>query len=145
MLGVRLATLRKEKKKTQKEMAEYLGITRPAYTAYERGNRHPDYEMLNKLADYFGVQTDYLLGRTDKREVSSPDDKLSKKDERDIAKRMEKLREDLTKGDGLCFHGEPISEEAIESLLDAIEYAERQATRINKKYIPKKYRKETND
>lgn len=63
MFNVRLTYLRKEKKKTQKDMAEMLGITRPAYTAYETGKRQPDFEMLQKIADYFQVSTDYLLGR----------------------------------------------------------------------------------
>ncbi|QKY69441.1 DNA-binding protein [Lentibacillus sp. CBA3610] len=62
------------------------------------------------------------------------------KEEKDIAKRMKQIREDLTHDDGLNFDGEPMSEEAIESLLDAMEYAVRQTQRINKKYIPKKYR-----
>lgn len=65
MLSTRLTSLRKAKKKTQQEMADFLGITRPAYTAYEIGNRHPDYDTLKKLANYFDVTTDYLLGRTD--------------------------------------------------------------------------------
>ncbi|WP_313430894.1 helix-turn-helix domain-containing protein [Siminovitchia terrae] len=68
MLSTRLTSLRKGKKKTQLEMADYLGITRPAYTAYERGTRQPDYEILQKLADFFEVSTDYLLGRTDSKE-----------------------------------------------------------------------------
>ena len=135
MLSTRLTSLRKEKKRTQQDMADFLGITRPAYTAYERGTRQPDYETLEKLADYFNVPTDYLLGRT-----NSPT--LTEKDEKDIAKRMKKMKEDLLaankEGDGLSFMGDPMSEEAIESLLEAIEYAERQTVRINKKYIPKK-------
>lgn len=53
---------------------------------------------------------------------------------------MEKLKKDLMNGEGLSFRGEPMSPEAIESVLDAIEFAERQATRANKKYTPKKYR-----
>lgn len=65
MLNARLISLRKSKKKTQQDIADYLGLTRPAYTAYERGNRHPDYDTLQKLADYYEVTTDYLLGRSD--------------------------------------------------------------------------------
>jgi HTH-type transcriptional regulator, competence development regulator len=69
MLASRLASLRKEKKRTQQDMADYLGITRPAYTAYELGNRQPDYEMLQKLADFFETTTDYILGRSDERDI----------------------------------------------------------------------------
>lgn len=65
MLSARLSYLRKISKKTQEDMANLLGITRPAYTAYESGRRQPDYETLQKLADFFGTTTDYLLGRSD--------------------------------------------------------------------------------
>jgi len=65
LLAQRLLYQRQEKKKTQAEMASLLGITRQAYGYYEKGEREPDNESLNKLADFFGVTTDYLLGRTD--------------------------------------------------------------------------------
>lgn len=65
MLPQRLRKLRKENKKTQEDMAKLLGITRPAYTAYETGKRHPDYDSLEKIADFFNCTIDYLLGRTD--------------------------------------------------------------------------------
>lgn len=68
ILARRLNELRTEYKKTQQQVADYLKITRPAYTAYERGNRRPDYETLAKLASYFNVTTDYLLGETDKKD-----------------------------------------------------------------------------
>lgn len=67
---------------------------------------------------------------------------FSEKDEKDIAKRMEEIKKDLSSDGGLSFLGEPMSEEAIESLIEAMEYAVRQTQRINKKYIPKKYRKD---
>ncbi|MBT2722275.1 helix-turn-helix domain-containing protein [Bacillus sp. ISL-46] len=63
MLSERLTVLRKENNKTQQQVADYLKITRPAYTAYERGTRQPDYDILQKLADYFDTTTDFLLGR----------------------------------------------------------------------------------
>lgn len=65
MLGSRLTHLRKQRKKTQEDIASMLGITRPAYTAYEKDSRKPDYDTLTKLADYYEVTVDYLLGRTD--------------------------------------------------------------------------------
>ncbi|MCU6798033.1 helix-turn-helix domain-containing protein [Paenibacillus sp. WQ 127069] len=61
----RLTKMRNNLNKTQQDMANYLGITRPAYTAYESGNRKPDYATLEKIADFFDTSTDYLLGRTD--------------------------------------------------------------------------------
>lgn len=62
-----LSKLRKTKSCTQLQLAEYLGISRQAYANYESGKREPDYATLSKLADYFCVSTDYLLGRDDDR------------------------------------------------------------------------------
>lgn len=63
MLGKKIATLRKEMKLSQYEMAERLGISRGKLANYEQGSRQPDYETLQQIADFFDVTTDYLLGR----------------------------------------------------------------------------------
>ena len=65
MLSVRIKALRKSRNKTQQDIATILGVSRPAYTAYEQGNRTPDNEAVEKLADYYDVTIDYLYGRTD--------------------------------------------------------------------------------
>lgn len=62
----RLKELRKSKKLSQGDIANVLGVTRQAVSQYETGVRKPDYEMMEVLADYFNVDMDYLLGRTDK-------------------------------------------------------------------------------
>ncbi|AND39022.1 MULTISPECIES: helix-turn-helix domain-containing protein [Cytobacillus] len=136
-LGIRLKKEREKRKWSQKEVAEKVGITNAVLSNYERDYRDPDTETLKKLADLYEVETDYLLGRSDFQKSNA---NLQSKDEKDIAKRMEKIRQDLSEDDGYMLMGEPISEEAKESIMDAMEYAIRQATRINKKYIPKKYR-----
>lgn len=59
--------LRIEKKITQSELANKLGLVRSAICNYESGRRQPDPETLNKLADYFNVSVDYLLGRTESK------------------------------------------------------------------------------
>lgn len=63
----RLKELRQDNQKTQKELADFLGITERSYQRYEAGDREPDIRGLNKLADYYKVTVDYLLGRTDKK------------------------------------------------------------------------------
>lgn len=63
----RLNELRNEKKWTQEDMANRVGIARTTYAMYEQGKRNPDYETLQKIADLFEVTTDYLLGRSDIR------------------------------------------------------------------------------
>jgi len=65
MFAKRLELLRKQKKLTHQDMADKLGITRQAYSNYENGKREPDYSTLEKIADFFKVKVDYLLGRTD--------------------------------------------------------------------------------
>lgn len=65
MLNKRLIHLRKQKNMTQEQVSKIIGVTRPAYTAYEKGSRTPDYDILQSLADYYDVSIDYLLGRTD--------------------------------------------------------------------------------
>jgi transcriptional regulator with XRE-family HTH domain len=64
LLQERLRKLREYKELTQQDLADFLGITRPAYTAYESGRRQPDHETLSRLADFFDVSVDYLLCRT---------------------------------------------------------------------------------
>ncbi len=64
MFKDRLKKLRKEKELTQKEIAKELDITQQQYAKWENGERNPNSETLEKLADYFKVTTDYLLGRT---------------------------------------------------------------------------------
>ncbi|MGX7835834.1 helix-turn-helix domain-containing protein, partial [Campylobacter fetus subsp. venerealis] len=61
MLGDRLKELRESRKLTQDKLAEILGISRGTYAHYEINKRKPDYDMLIKLADYYGVTTDFLL------------------------------------------------------------------------------------
>lgn len=70
MLNVRMKALRKERNKTQQDIANILGVSRPAYTAYEQGNRTPDNEAVETLADYYDVTIDYLFGRTDQKNAS---------------------------------------------------------------------------
>ena len=61
----RLKELRKEKGVTQKQMAELLGLKNDrTYRQYEAGEIDPPTSKTQVLADYFGVSTDYLLGRT---------------------------------------------------------------------------------
>ena len=69
MLKDNLKTLRESKKLTKKAVAENVGITERAYIAYEYGERDVSTATLSKLADFYHVTTDYLLGR----ETSEPE------------------------------------------------------------------------
>ncbi|MCR6784041.1 helix-turn-helix domain-containing protein [Bacillus thuringiensis] len=74
MFGTRLHTLRKERKLRQEDMAKQIGIARTTYAMYEQGNREPDYNTLIKLATFFEVSIDYLLGTTEMRQVTDIQD-----------------------------------------------------------------------
>ena len=64
----RVYVLREDSDLTQKKIAEYLGIHPNVYRRYEKGVREFPLELIVKLADYYHVSTDYLLGRTDRPE-----------------------------------------------------------------------------
>lgn len=61
----RLIEQRKLNNITQQQIANYLQIAQPSYIRYENGSSEPSLEKLVKLADYFDVSVDYLLGRTE--------------------------------------------------------------------------------
>lgn len=62
MFSNRLKTLRKKKNLKQDELASLLNISNSAISSYERGLRTPDFELLIRMAKFFEVSTDYLLG-----------------------------------------------------------------------------------
>lgn len=64
----RLRDLREDSDKTQKDIAEYLVMKRGVYQRYESGEREIPVWALLKLADYYHTSTDYILGRTDRRD-----------------------------------------------------------------------------
>ncbi|MCU6794210.1 MULTISPECIES: helix-turn-helix domain-containing protein [Paenibacillus] len=63
--GHRIASLRDERHLTQEELAHKVGITRSALSHYENSRREPDYDTIQKIADFFSVSIDYLMGRND--------------------------------------------------------------------------------
>jgi len=64
-LSERLIHLQFEKQKLKKDIAKAAGVSVMAYYRYENGERQPTADTLTKLADYFDVSADYLLGRSD--------------------------------------------------------------------------------
>ncbi|MCK8825491.1 helix-turn-helix domain-containing protein [Fuchsiella alkaliacetigena] len=90
MFGERLRKLRKEVNLNQEEVADDLDISSSSLGGYEREERWPtNKELLVKIADYYGVSVDYLLGRTDFHKViKSKDDQNIK-----IMKKIQKLKE----------------------------------------------------
>lgn len=64
---MKLKELRKEKGISQLKLAMDLSMNQNTISRYENEERQADYETLIKIADYFNVSIDYLLGRTENR------------------------------------------------------------------------------
>ncbi|HDR5352843.1 TPA: helix-turn-helix transcriptional regulator [Bacillus thuringiensis] len=109
-------------------------------TIYQWKKRTPSVERVQKVADYFGVSIDYLLGRTKKQYWE-----LTEKDEKDIQKQLEALIADMSNADALAFSkdSEPMSEETKQLLIISLENSLRLGKEMaKKKFTPKKYRNE---
>ncbi|MDO4307577.1 MAG: helix-turn-helix transcriptional regulator [Eubacteriales bacterium] len=65
----RIQDLRVDSDLSQREISEILHITQRSYSHYETGSRGIPIEMLIRLADYYDISIDYLVGRTDRKEV----------------------------------------------------------------------------
>lgn len=67
---MRLKELRKGRGMTQQKLASELSMTQKRISHYEIGDHEPNFVALIKIADYFDVSVDYLLGRTDNPKVN---------------------------------------------------------------------------
>ena len=62
----RFKELRSSRKLSQQELADKLGTSKSSVNMYERGDRRPDFETAEAIADFFNVDMNYLLGYSDK-------------------------------------------------------------------------------
>ena len=67
----RIQDLRTDADLSQKQLSEILHISQRSYSHYETGSRNIPVEMLIRLANYYDISVDYLVGRTDKREMNN--------------------------------------------------------------------------
>lgn len=135
MLLDRVDNLIKEKKMTRAELERKLDFSAGSLRNWNKST--PSGDKIQKVADYFDVSTDYLLGRTDKRNYYD----LTEKDKHDIALQAEKLLEGLDSDAETNYYGEPLDDEDKEKLYDAIQLAlALTKVKAKKKFTPKKYR-----
>ncbi|MFR7529640.1 MAG: helix-turn-helix domain-containing protein [Anaerostipes hadrus] len=140
MFGKRIRKLRLEQNLKQKDLAAKLGISTSNVGMYERELRQPDAEILKKIADFFNVSIDYILGNSDKRDHSE----LTYKDNRNIAKTLDMLKDQIDNNESgeLNYNGIEVTDDDAELLMDALDMALRRIKKKNKeKYTPKKYKK----
>lgn len=137
-LGDRLKIARQKRGLKQTEVMNRVNINNKTLSGYENNVSDPDTNTLTTLAELYEVSYKWLMtgeGNMKENDVTS----VTKAD-KDIAKRLEKFKKELENTDGLAFDGEPMSDEAKESLIESMELLFRQTQRINKKFTPKKYR-----
>ncbi|MGK5512209.1 helix-turn-helix domain-containing protein [Brevibacillus formosus] len=94
VFGENLRTLRIEKGLTLRELSEALDISYSALGKYERNEREPDFETLEKFANYFGVMIDYLIGRTD---VKTFDEFVFRSDVRNLEDQLKVMDPEIRK------------------------------------------------
>lgn len=137
MLLNRVKELANERNMTIAELERKLDFGQGSISKWNK--QSPSSERLQKAADYFDVSTDYLLGRTDKRNYYD----LTEKDQKDIQKQLEKIVEDMSKADSIAFSkdSEELSPEAKAAVLASLEESLRIGkTLAKKKFTPNKYR-----
>lgn len=66
----RIQDLRTDADMSQKQLSEILHISQRSYSHYETGSRNIPVEMLIRLANYYDISVDYLVGRTDRKEMN---------------------------------------------------------------------------
>lgn len=107
MLGSRLTELRKKHKHTQESISKKLKIPRSTYSNYEAGKREPDFDTAERIAEFFDVTVDYLIGRTD-----DPKGVLSQ-DARAIIDVLDLAETDALDKIELVIDGEKLSDEEL--------------------------------
>lgn len=115
---IRLKELREAKHYTQSKIAQDLGISRQSYSNYEIGKREPDLATLKKMAEYFNISVDYLVGGNQKQ---IPKEKIPK----DLKR--------LLKDEDLTLNGRIISEEDKQKIFKILEAAFWEAKEMNRR------------
>ena len=121
-------------------MSQDLGMSRSFMTELRKGRaKSIKAETAQKIADYFGVTVEYLLGA---HTASDASPELNARDRRDIARDLEAFIADMDKGD-LMFDGDPMGEEARESIIAAMKLGLEAAKSKNKaRFDPNKNKKD---
>lgn len=135
----RIEELRKSTGLSQGKLEKELGFSNGSISKWK--NSTPKYERLQKIADFFGVTVDFLMTGNDDE---AKDYELNSRDERDIAKDLDRIMEKLNAGEEgpASYDGQELDPEAAELFRDELEIALRRLKMINKeKYTPKKYKK----
>lgn len=128
--GNRLKSLRKSKNLTQEELANVFYLNKSSISRYENNSQVPEHGLLQKIADFFEVSLDYLLGRTDEEKLTIATPNITKKDIKDHNTFMEDAK--------ALFMNDNVAEEDLEKIYRDISELYWEAKEINKKKYGKK-------
>lgn len=127
----------KERKITISQLEKDCGFAN-GYLNPKKMSKIP-YDRALVIAQYLGISADDILNGS----LHEKSPALTKKDERDIARNLEKIMADLENSGDLMFDGDPMSDEARDSIRSALKLGLEAAKMKNKEtYTPKKYRKD---
>ena len=140
----RLKQLRAQRGLTQDTLSKQSGLTKSSIAMYETGKRKPKIEVLERLADFFNVDLDYLVGKSDRTTVIAPpapqkSDGLPERDRtanggpaHASAREMHQLEKILAEPN-LTYNGVALGAEDIEKINRALELAFWDAKEKNKR------------
>lgn len=103
----RLKSLRNNRGVTQTKLAEYLNVSQNAIYNWENGKREPSFSMLEKIAAFYDVSIDYLLGTEIKYEATS---------------NYEDIRNDYIDTLAAHFDGEEFTDEELDEIMNFVEF-----------------------
>lgn len=103
MFGDRLKTLRNSKNLSQEELSQILGVRKSSISNWEKDKATPTFEMVNKIAQYFGVSIDYLLNFT-----------------QDDLDKIERLKQALKEADMWDYEMDDMSEEDFKKAMKIV-------------------------
>ena len=134
----KIKDLANEKGVSLSELERSIGISNGSISKLEKSS--PKADTLQKVADYFKVSVDYLLGRTNKRNYYE----LTEKDEKNIEKQLQEMINDLENAP-MLFYSEKNTDEFDDETKELLKESLKHALRIAKieakrRYTPKKYR-----
>ena len=132
--GEKLKKLRTEQSKTQEEISRAIGVSRRTYISYEQEGRYPrKRDVYTKLAEVLGCNVNYLM--------TEDEDFITRASEQ-YGSRGKRQAEELVKELSGMFAGGELSEEDKDSVMLALQKAYWLCKEDNKKYTPKKYRRD---
>ena len=126
-VGDRISELRKSEGITQQQLANRIDVSKSAVGGYEQNRKKPSISVLNRISEYFGVTTDYLLGNSNLKHDPHSRIKEALEDEPELLGFWQEMR-DRPELKELFIESEQLNDEAIKSIVEVVKQT-KQSTR----------------